>query len=280
MDVDLEVRMEDHLLQWDLFRENVGQSLVDSSSALQQMAIQLVKECHCHLLAIILLARALKDVTDISVWKPALQKLSSHSFAMEEGSSQVMKHVLELIWDKKDLTTKYCIQYCTSRRWKQGWGSPVLEWVSSYLVETTEEGEGILKDLIGSFLLEKFGPRFFMRKETKVVLNEYFTSYLASPSIRPGGLGLIKAPTVGNYTKEIELQDNKLSELPENPKCQTLRKLWLQNNCDLMEIPLLFFEDMPLLVHLDLSHTNIKSLPPSISRLLSLQEFYLRGCEV
>ncbi|XP_058188548.1 disease resistance protein At4g27190-like isoform X2 [Rhododendron vialii] len=277
MDVDVEVRMEDHLLPWDLFCER---SLVDTSSALQQMALQLVKECHCHLLAVILLARALKDVTDISVWALALQKLSSYLFAMEEGSSQVMKHVLKLIWDQKDLTTKYCIQYCTSRRWKQGRGSPVSEWVSSYLVETTEEGEVILKDLIGSFLLEKFGPRFFMRKETKVVLNEYFTSYLPSPSIRRGGLGLIKTPTVGNYTKEIELHDNKLSELPENPKCQTLRKLWLQNNCDLMEIPLLFFEDMPLLVHLDLSHTNIKSLPPSISRLLSLQEFYLRGCEL
>ncbi|KAG5525753.1 hypothetical protein RHGRI_032143 [Rhododendron griersonianum] len=277
MDVDVAVRMEDHLLPWDLFYER---SLVDSSSALKQMAIQLVKECHCHLLAVILLARALKDVTDISVWALALQKLSSHSSAMEEGSSQVMKHVLELVWDQKDLTTKYCIQYCTSRRWKQGRGSPVSEWVSSYLVETTEEGQGILKDLIGSFLLEKFGPRFFMRKETKVVLNEYFTSYLPSPSIRRGGLGLIKTPTFGNYTKEIELHDNKLSELPENPKCQTLRKLWLQNNCDLMEIPLLFFKDMPLLVRLDLSHTNIKSLPPSISRLVSLQEFYLRGCEL
>ncbi|KAI8532039.1 hypothetical protein RHMOL_Rhmol11G0182200 [Rhododendron molle] len=280
MDVDVDVRMEDHLLPWDLFCENVEGSLVDPSSALQQMAIRLVKECHCHLLAVILLARALKDVTDTSVWELALQKLSSHLFAMEEGSSQVMKHVLKLIWDQKDLTTKYCIQYCTSRRWKQGRGSPVSEWVSSYLVKTIEEGEGILKDLIGSFLLEKFGPSFFMRKETKVVLNEYFTSYLPSPSIRRGGLGLIKTPTVGNYTKEIELHDNKLSELPENPKCQTLRKLWLQNNCDLMEIPLLFFEDMPLLVHLDLSHTNIKSLPPSISRLVSLQEFYLRGCEL
>ncbi|KAF7114857.1 hypothetical protein RHSIM_RhsimUnG0075200 [Rhododendron simsii] len=265
-----------HLLPWDLFCENVGQSL-DSSSALQQMAIQLVKECHSHLLAVILLARTLKDVTDVSVWKLALQKLSST--AMEEGSSLVMKHVLELIWDQKDLKTKYCIQYCTSR-WKQGRDSPVSEWVSSYLVETEAEGEGILKDLIGSYLLENVGPRFFMRKETKVVLNEYFTSYLPSPSIRLGGLGLIKTPTVGSYTKEIELYDNKLSELPANPKCPALRKLWLQNNCDLIEVPQLFFEDMPLLVCLDLSHTSIKSLPPSISRLVSLQRFYLRGCEL
>ncbi|KAF7114852.1 hypothetical protein RHSIM_RhsimUnG0074300 [Rhododendron simsii] len=281
MDVDVEVRMEDHLLPWDIFCENAGQSLVDSSSALQQMAIQLVKECHCHLLAVVLLARALKDVTDISVWELALQKLSSHSSAMKEGSSQVMKHVLELVWDQKDLTTKYCLQYCTSR-WKQRKvsDSPVSEWISSYLVETKEEGEGILKALISSFLVEYAHRRVFMRKETKVVLNEYFTSYLPSLSIRRGGFGLTKPPTVEKYTKVIELHDNELSELPENPKWPALRKLWLQNNYNLMEVPELFFEDMPLLVCLDLSHTSIKSLPPSISRLVSLQRFYLRGCEL
>ncbi|KAI8532044.1 hypothetical protein RHMOL_Rhmol11G0182700 [Rhododendron molle] len=281
MDVDVEVRMEDHLLPWDLFCENVGQSLVDSSSALKQMAIQLVKECHCQLHAIILLARALKDVTDISVWELALHKLSSHSSAMEEGSSQVMKRVLGVVWDQKDLKTKYCIQHCTSR-WKEGLveGSPVSEWISSNFVQTEAEGKGIFEDLISSFLLENDDRGVFMRTETKVVLDEYFTSCLPSIYIRQGGLGLIKTPTVGEYTKEIELHDNKLSELPENPKCLALRKLRLQNNCDLMEIPQLFFEDMPLLVYLDLSHTSIKSLPPSISRLVSLETFYLRGCKV
>ncbi|KAI8532042.1 hypothetical protein RHMOL_Rhmol11G0182500 [Rhododendron molle] len=214
-------------------------------------------------------------------YRGTYSKLSSHSSAMEEGSSQVMKHVLELVWDQKDLTTKYCLQYRTSR-WKQRKvsDSPVSEWISSYLVETKEEAEGILKALISSFLLEDASRRVFMRKETKVVLNEYFTSYLPSLSIRRGGFGLTKTPTVEKYTKEIELHDNELSELPENPKWPALRKLWLQNNYNLMQVPELFFEDMPLLVCLDLSHTNIKSLPPSISRLVSLQRFYLRGCEL
>ncbi|KAG5525757.1 hypothetical protein RHGRI_032147 [Rhododendron griersonianum] len=272
---------EDHQLPWDIFCENVVRSLVDSSSALKQMAIQLVKECHCHLLAVVLLARALKDVTDISVWELALQKLSSHSSAMEEGSSQVMKRVLGVVWYQKDLKTKYCIQHCTSR-WKEGLveGSPVSEWISSNFVQTEAEGKGIFEDLISSFLLENKDRGVFMRTETKVVLDEYFTSSLPSIYIRQGGLGLIKTPTIGEYTKEIELHDNKLSELPENPKCLALRKLRLQNNCDLMDIPQLFFEDMPLLVYLDLSHTSIKYLPRSISRLVSLQTFYLRGCKL
>ncbi|KAF5951436.1 hypothetical protein HYC85_009380 [Camellia sinensis] len=69
MNVDLEITMDDHLLPWNLFCQNVGSSLVLSSSAIQQMAIPLVKECHGHLLAIFLLARALKGVTNIGVWE-------------------------------------------------------------------------------------------------------------------------------------------------------------------------------------------------------------------
>ena len=54
----------------------------------------------------------------------------------------------------------------------------------------------------------------------------------------------------------------------------------MAKNYDIMEIPPLFFEYMPKVQVLDLSYTSIKSLPPSISRLVSLQEFLLRGCEL
>ncbi|CAL5378040.1 unnamed protein product [Camellia sinensis] len=73
--MDLEIRMEDHLLPWKLFCRNVGPSLVHSSSVIQQMAARLVKECDGHLHAIVLLARALKGVADIGVWELALNQV-------------------------------------------------------------------------------------------------------------------------------------------------------------------------------------------------------------
>ncbi|KAA8536608.1 hypothetical protein F0562_029086 [Nyssa sinensis] len=74
--------------------------------------------------------------------------------------------------------------------------------------------------------------------------------------------------------------NNKLTDLPERPICLNLTALYLQNSDDLMEIPTTFFECMPALQVLDLSYTSIKSLPQSISKLVSLREFLLKGCEL
>ncbi|KAI8027848.1 Disease resistance protein [Camellia lanceoleosa] len=280
MELDLVVRMEDHLLPWELFCRNVGPVVVNSCAVIQQMAIRLVKECHYHLLAIILLARALKDATDIGAWKLAVHELTSQSSCEQaEGMSEAMVHVLKLIWIQKDITTKHCIKNCTHQ---QQWmtNSLVPDWIQNGLIETEAEGKVILEELIDSFLLENVGKSYVqMRDETKMVLQEYF---IPSLLLRQGGLGLTEAPKVEEWVNamEIELMNNKISELPQNPKCSFLQKLLLHNNHDLMEIPESFFEVMPLLKILDLSYTSIKSLPPSISRLVSLRTFYLRGCEL
>ncbi|XP_057465583.1 probable disease resistance protein At5g43740 [Actinidia eriantha] len=282
MDVDLEIKMEDHLLPWELFCRDVGSSLVSSSSAIQQMAVWLVKECHGHLLAIILLARALKDVTDCGVWKMALHELTSQSFKQVQGMSDVMVRVLNFIWDQKDNRTKHCINHFMLIKDRRRGDSLVSDWIANGLAETEAEGKGILEDLINSFFLENDDEGYVrMREETEIVLRNCYAPYLPSLYLRQKGLGLTEMPQVKNWDAlEIDLTDNELSELPKNPKCPALRILQLHNNYDLMEIPLLFFEDMPLLQALDLSFTSIKCLPPSISRLVSLRTFNLKGCEL
>ncbi|THF97219.1 hypothetical protein TEA_022546 [Camellia sinensis var. sinensis] len=246
MDLDLEIRMEDHLLPWKLFCRNVGQSLVHSSSVIQQMAARLVKECHGHLYAIVLLAKTLKGVTDIGVWEFALK--ISITILPPAG-----------IWNEP------------SMKWSAD--SLVSSWIKNGLVETEENGKVIIQELINSFLLENLdnGRHVKMHKEALVVLRHF----------RQRGLGLTETPRAEDwfYFEEMELINNKLSKLPEKPECLFLQKLLL-HNYDLMEIPQLFFQDMPCLTHLDLSYTSIKSLPPSISNLKSLKIFFLRGCEL
>ncbi|KAI4298944.1 hypothetical protein L6164_032449 [Bauhinia variegata] len=100
--------------------------------------------------------------------------------------------------------------------------------------------------------------------------------------IKQGRLGLtkpLKADTWHGAT-QIELMYSNLSELPVSPNCPLLRVLLLQGNADLMEIPPLFFNHMPLLHTLDLSHTSITDLPYSFFGLVELRVLYLRGCEL
>ncbi|KAF5951975.1 hypothetical protein HYC85_009919 [Camellia sinensis] len=272
--VDLEIRMEYHLLPWELFRCYVGH-VFHSSSTLQEIAICLIEECHGHLLAMILLARALKDVTDVGFWELALNELMLQpSSQVEEGMSQVMVRVLKFIWKSKGNITKRCIEHYTT----YGEGRIINEasliscWLKDCLVETKEEGEVILADLIDSFLLEHFNGALRMREETRIVLSKQIMPYM--------GLQLTEGWMVKWNAERINLIDNGVSELPESPICSNLVFLFLQKNCDLMVIPPLFFECMPMLQVLDLSYTSIKTLPASISRLVSLQKLLLRGCEL
>ncbi|CAL5414433.1 unnamed protein product [Camellia sinensis] len=281
--VDLEIRMEDHLLLWSLFWKNVD----NFPSKIEPIASQLVQLCHSHLLAIILLARALKSVTDVRVWQHALGELASSSFSslMEGRSHEVMVVVLKFVWERKSIVTRHCIKHlCTlvTKDIKLKKTSLLSCWIENDLIETETAGKHVLEDLIKSFLLEKVSEGYVrMREETREVLLKQFIPHLHPLYLKQEGLGLSEAPEVAEWdAKEIYLNNNHLSELPEKPNCPSLVTLFLQENYDLMEIPSSFFRCMPMLEVLDLSHTSIKSLPACISRLVSLQELFLRGGEL
>ena len=69
MHVDLTIRREDHLLLWNLFCMNVGE--VVHLSSIQQLAVHVLRQCSGHLLATVLIARALKEVKDVCIWQRA-----------------------------------------------------------------------------------------------------------------------------------------------------------------------------------------------------------------
>ncbi|CAL5417319.1 unnamed protein product [Camellia sinensis] len=220
-------------------------------------------------------------------WQPALGELSSSSFScpMEGRSYEVMVVVLKFVWESKSIVTRHCIKHlCTSvyKDIKLNKTSLLSRWIKKDLIETEEAGKHVLEDLIKSFLLEEVSNWYVrMKEETREVLLKQFIPHLRPLYLKQEGMGLSEAPEVAEWdAKKIYLNNNHLSELPEKPNCSSLVALFLQENYDLMEIPSSFFECMPMLQVLDLSHTSIKSLPASISGLVSLQELFLRGCEL
>ncbi|KAK3031409.1 hypothetical protein RJ639_037407 [Escallonia herrerae] len=155
MHVDLEIRMEDYVMQWDIFSENVGELLFP----LKSIALNLIEECQGHFLAIVLLARALRGVTDIGVWKHALRELTTLPPSPVEGISQAVVSVLRFIWLRMDIVSQYCVLYCTSHSNGTVFEKALLisTWIENGLIETREHGEEILHSLVGSFLLESTG---------------------------------------------------------------------------------------------------------------------------
>ncbi|XP_017970780.1 PREDICTED: probable disease resistance protein At4g27220 [Theobroma cacao] len=284
MAADLEIRMEDHLLPWEVFCRNAGEVLL--SPTIRQIAARIVKECRGNLQAILLMARSLKTVTDdVSLWELAVQKLSRQPTSEVEDIDYVMVNALTFIWERMNNKTRHCIKLCT---WyplgeKIDRASLICHWIQDCLVDTYDEGNDILQSLVDAFLVDNLPELdcIQLRREIYDVLVKVLIPRMSPVFLMLGSLRLTEPPKDEEWdAKEIHLMDNELSELPESPKCPSLIALYLQKNLDLMAVPSSFFKHMPNLQILDLSHTSLKSLPESLSSLVTLRELILKGCEL
>ncbi|XP_029127509.1 disease resistance protein At4g27190 isoform X2 [Cajanus cajan] len=290
--MDLNIRIKDHLLPWEVFCRYVNYSTICSSWFIQIIAAQIVKECHGHLLAIVLVANYLKHMKQIRQWELALVKLSALNVSYDYqgsdriGISRVMVNAFEnIIWEDINHTAKLCLERMLFvHNIKIGVQDDILESTLSNLLGH-RRGERFAQPLIKMFLdrfvlLNNASGEVYVPIETYDIIKSLHTS---NPSIiSHGALGLTEPPYIGRWHGliRIELMDNKICELPQSPDCPKLEVLLLQGNADLLDIPDSFFDHMPLLQHLDLSYTSIRDLPPSVSKLTQLKKFYLRGCDL
>ncbi|KAK1385745.1 hypothetical protein POM88_023480 [Heracleum sosnowskyi] len=88
-----------------------------------------------------------------------------------------------------------------------------------------------------------------------------------------------KVLTAGNL-KVMHIRNSILPDITDNLSFRNLEKLFMRFNLDLTYIPMSFFERMPVLKVLDMSNTGIKTLPPSVSKLVKLEELFMRCCEL
>ena len=281
MAADLEIRIEDHLLSWQLFYMNAG--IVVHFSHIQGVAIDVVERCCGHLLAIVLMGRALKRITNVSVWKQASRALCLSLTSQTKDS--VLFNALAFICEKLGSRTKY-VKHCVQNMDKKGMEKVHLiqRWIEDGLIGTVDEGEVIVEYLLKAFLLESShdGVCLRMRDEIHEELGNLFRLNSNLSVLNLGGKGQTMPPDDEAWEEadEIHLMNNELSELPDTPNCPQLRVLLLQANPFLTVIPPLFFEHMTSLQTLDLSYTRIRSLPKSLFKLFKLRNFLLRGCEL
>ncbi|XP_034701982.1 disease resistance protein At4g27190-like [Vitis riparia] len=215
-EVDLEIRLEDHLLTWELFCMNVGN--VVHSSGIQRLAIRVVKECEGHLLAIVLMARALREVDEVHTWEYA-----SHALALQPTRLRdyVLFNALAFICGRLG-SAMYCLKFFVHMGcWREiEKGDVIGRWISGGLIRKADEGEEMVRDLVDAFLLESSGngDSVFLRVrgeiyEALLILLGHKTELLF---LWQCGKGLTDPPIeeMWKTASEVHLMNNKLSELP------------------------------------------------------------------
>ncbi|KAI9197574.1 hypothetical protein LWI28_000904 [Acer negundo] len=166
-------------------------------------------------------------------------------------------------------------------------------WIAEELVDemvnlqaTEDRARIIIKSLVSNCLLLE-STDWKRRSHVKLhdVVRDMTIRYITSKSplfMVKAGLKLEELPSGKEWKENLEkvsLMDNLIREIPSSlsPNCQILSTLLLQGN-HLESISESFFTHMHGLKILNLSETQIESLPNSISELTNLTALLLKNC--
>ncbi|KAF7146799.1 hypothetical protein RHSIM_Rhsim04G0236100 [Rhododendron simsii] len=292
-DIKVKVLLEEEALE--MFYTNVGN--VARLPGIKELAKSIVKECDGLPLALKVVSGALRNVANVNVWSNFLRELRSHDTSFNEDLNEKVFKVLKVSYDHlKNTQNKKCLLFCglypeDSKIEKleliEYWKAEGILSRKLTLEEARDKGEAILQALIDASLLEKCDEPFDNHVKMHDVVRDLVLAMTSpeggedSTHLVRAGISSEKMPEEVEWKKatRISFMDHDLRNLPKSPDCLELLTLLLQGNKNLEVIPETFFDNMPNLRVLDLSHTGIKSLPTSILKLYNLQELVLLGCK-
>ncbi|KAM7486714.1 hypothetical protein LguiA_002723 [Lonicera macranthoides] len=299
---------------WKLFHDQLGGKFI--SPDIECHARGIVAECGGLPLTIVVIGRALREESEVLVWKHALEEFLLHGGPGKHGREAIIRQ-LKLSYDKLEShELKACFLYCALIQEDYKLDELISYFTKEGLLagNSSERGCNVVKTLLEASLLEVSidgvslqmhdlvrdlalaimspeveGCEFLLRSDyrlsKKLEIPRAGSGFRWLPErhkfLLHAGAGLTDPPPKEDWKQAqmIFLMDNQLLSLPENLSCPKLLNLFLERNNNLTDIPMSFFDNMPCLQGLNLSATRIKSLPRSLDQLKRLKELVLRDCE-
>ncbi|RVW64556.1 putative disease resistance protein [Vitis vinifera] len=294
---------------WSFFKKTSGDS-VEEDLELRPIAIQVVEECEGLPIAIVTIAKALKDET-VAVWKNALEQLRSCSPTNIRAVGKKVYSCLEWSYthlkgdDVKslfllcgmlgygDISLDLLFQYCMGLDLFDH--MEPLEQATNKLVTLVEilKASGLLLDSHKdrhNFDEERASSLLFMDADNKFVrmhgVVREVARAIASKDPHPFvvredvGLGEWSETDESKRCTFISLNCRAVHELPQGLVCPELQFFYCNNKNPSLNIPNSFFEAMKKLKVLDLPKMCFTTLPSSFDSLANLQTLRLNGCKL
>ncbi|RLM93969.1 disease resistance protein RPS2-like [Panicum miliaceum] len=272
---------------WELFREKVGDHLMSASPEIRHQAQALATKCGGLPLALITVGRAMASKRTAKEWKHAITVLKIAPWQLLGMELDVLEPLKKSYDNLPSDKLRLCLLYCSlfpeefsiSKDWIIGYciGEGFIDDLYTEMDEIYNKGHDLLGDLKIASLLEKGEDEDHIKMHPMVrAMALWIASDFGTKETKwlvRAGVGLKEAPGAEKWSdaERISFMRNNILELYEKPECPLLKTLMLQGNPGLDKICDGFFQFMPSLRVLDLSHTSISELPSGISSLVQLQ---------
>ncbi|CBI22336.3 unnamed protein product, partial [Vitis vinifera] len=275
---------------WHLFKKTAGDS-VENNLELQPTAKEVVKECEGLPVAIVTIAKALKDES-VAVWKNALEELRSSAPTNIRGVDDKVYGCLKWSYNHLGDEVKSLFLLCGSL----SYGDISMDHLFRYAmgldlfdhIKSLEQARNKLVTLVRTLKASSF--LLFMDADNKFVRMHGVAREVARAIASKDPHPFVVREDLGfeewSETHEFEkctftsLNCKAVLELPQGLVCPELQFFLLHNDNPSLNIPNTFFEGMKKLKVLDLSYMHFTTLPSSLDSLASLRTLRLDWCKL
>ncbi|KAG5223837.1 disease resistance protein [Salix suchowensis] len=276
---------------WTLFMEVLGHDK-PLSPQVEQVARDITRECAGLPLGIKTIAGTMKGVDGMHEWSDALEDLKQSKVPQDRVEDEVFRILRFSYTHLRDRALQECFLYCGL--FPEDF-QILRENLIDYLIDEgvvkrqksreaeINKGHTMLDRLERVCLLER------LRGGNYVKMHDLIRD-MAIQILEENSRAIVKAGTQlkelsdaeewSEKLKSVSLMHNQIEEIHSghSPRCPNLSTLFLRDNRQLGFIADSFFKQLHGLKVLDLSGTNIDSLPDSVSDLEGLTSLLLKDC--